>query len=154
MNTSVLVGIDIGTTATKIISIDLDGKLQGEVSLPAALFSPQPNFAEEDALQWWRNVCQGVPLCLQQAQVDPEQVLAVGVSGMVPTIILVGTDGFPLRNSIQQNDARSHVEIDFFKSQLNEKEVFYKTGSAITQQSIGPKLLWLAKNEPDRFDKT
>ena len=91
MNTSVLVGIDIGTTATKIIVIDLDGKLQGEVSLPAALFSPQPNFAEEDALQWWRNVCQGVPLCLQQAQVDPEQVLAVGVSGMVPTIILVGT---------------------------------------------------------------
>ncbi len=149
-----LLGIDIGTTATKIILIDLDGKLQGEVSLPASLYSPQPNFAEEDALQWWQNLCQGVPLCLQQSQVDPKEVLAVGVSGMVPTIILVGKDGLPLRNSIQQNDARSHVEIDFFKSRLNEKEVFYKTGSAITQQSIGPKLLWLAKNEPDRFAKT
>lgn len=154
MSKQTLLGIDIGTTATKIILIDLDGKLQGEVSLPATLMSPQPNFAEEDALEWWRNVCQGVPRCLEEAGLSAEAVLAVGVSGMVPTIILVGEDGLPLRNSIQQNDARSHVEIDYFKSQLDEKVIFQKTGSAITQQSIGPKLLWLAKNEAERFEKT
>ncbi|MCS6907779.1 MAG: FGGY-family carbohydrate kinase [Anaerolineales bacterium] len=154
MNTQTLLGIDIGTTATKIILIDLEGKLQGEVSLPATLISPQPNFAEEDPLEWWQNVCQGVPRCLEEAGVSAEEVLAVGVSGMVPTLILVAEDGLPLRRSIQQNDARSHVEIDFFKSQVDEKAVFQKTGSAITQQSIGPKLLWLAKNEPEVFAKT
>ncbi len=153
MKTKILLGIDIGTTATKIILIDLDGKLQGEVSLPATLYSPQPNFAEEDALEWWGNVCQGIPLCLEKAQVGAGEILAVGVSGMVPTIVLVDKDGMPLRHSIQQNDARSHVEIDFFKSQVDEKQVFQKTGSAITQQSIGPKLLWLAKHEPDSFVK-
>ncbi|GAB4474103.1 MAG: FGGY-family carbohydrate kinase [Anaerolineales bacterium] len=154
MSKQFLLGIDIGTTATKILLIDLEGGLQGEVSLPSTLLSPQPNFAEEDALEWWQNVCRGVPLCLEKSGFKANDILAVGVSGMVPTIVLVGQDGMPLRNSIQQNDARSHVEIDYFKAQVDELSVFQKTGSAITQQSIGPKLLWLAKNEPERFAKT
>jgi xylulokinase len=154
MQPKVLLGIDIGTTATKLILIDLLGRLLAEVSHPATLHSPQPNFAEEDPAEWWENVCRGVPQCLQIAGISAADVLAVGVSGMVPTTILVAKDGSPLRRSIQQNDARSFMEIDFFKSQVNEKSVFEKTGSAITQQSIGPKLLWLAKNEPHAFEKT
>lgn len=154
MREPVILGIDIGTTATKIILIDLKGHLLADVSLPATLHSPQPNFAEEDPLEWWQNLCDGIPKCLQTARVNAADVLAVGVSGMVPTTILVGRDGLPLRRSIQQNDARSYAEIDFFKSQLDERWVFETTGSAITQQSIGPKLLWLARNEPHLFEKT
>jgi len=150
---STLLGIDIGTTATKVILIDLQGNLLAEVSLPATLYSPQPNYAEEDALEWWENVCKGVPLCLQKAEVSAENVLAVGVSGMVPTTILVGSDGNPLYRSIQQNDARSYTEIAYFKAHLDELKVFHKTGSAITQQSIGPKLLWFVNNEPQIFER-
>ena len=73
---------------------------------------------------------------------------------MVPTIILVDEKGQPLRRSIQQNDARSHIEIDFFNSQVEQQDIFQRTGSAITQQSIGPKLLWLAKNEAELFKET
>jgi xylulokinase len=154
MNSNYLLGIDIGTTATKVILVDLEGGLRSEVSLPANLHSPQPNWAEEDALEWWGNVCAAVPDCIQKAGVQPGQIMAVGVSGMVPTTILVDRSGQPLRRSIQQNDARSHLEIDEFKSQVDHEDVFRRTGSAITQQSIGPKLLWLAKNEPDHFKQT
>ncbi|MGB9673992.1 MAG: FGGY-family carbohydrate kinase, partial [Anaerolineales bacterium] len=154
MSSSYLLGIDIGTTATKIILIDLHGHLLSEVSLPATLHSPQPNFAEEDPLEWWANICQGVPQCLHHAQVSPNEVLSIGVSGMVPTLILVDENGNPLYHSIQQNDARSFVEINYFKDHLDEQKVFEKTGSAITQQSIGPKLLWMAKNHADKFRKT
>ncbi len=154
MSSRYLLGIDIGTTGTKILLVSIDGKIIAEVNKTATLISPFANWAEEEAVEWWGNLCTGIPECLEKANVKANEILAVGVSGMVPTIILVDQTGKPLRRSIQQNDARSIAEIDFFKTQVNEQQVFQKTGSAITQQSIGPKLLWLYKNEPQHFNKT
>jgi xylulokinase len=72
---------------------------------------------------------------------------------MVPTLILLDEQGRVLRHSIQQNDARSAGEIDQFKADLDEQDIFRRTGSMITQQSIGPKLLWLKKHEREIFDR-
>jgi xylulokinase len=146
-----LLGIDIGTTATKVILIDTEGRILAETSRPATLHSPKSNWAEEDSEEWWANICQAVPDCLARAGVSAGQVLAIGVSGMVPTTVLVDAQGRPLRRSIQQNDARSHLEIEFFKANSDEGAVFRRTGSAITQQSIGPKLLWISRNQPEIF---
>jgi xylulokinase len=154
MNVGALIGIDIGTTATKIIAIDTHGRILAEVSRPATLHSPQANFAEADPAEWWDNLGSGIPACLKRARLKPGDISAVGVCGMVPTTILVGIDGVPLRRSIQQNDARSHKEISDFLSRVDHEDVFRRTGSAITQQSIGPKLLWLAKHEPENLAKT
>lgn len=154
MKSGYLLGIDIGTTGTKILLIDVIGAIVAEVNRTATLVSPQATWAEEDPLEWWGNVCSGIPECLEKGNVTPDEILAVGVSGMVPTTILVDRDGKPLRRSIQQNDARSFIEIDEFKSRVDEQDIFNRTGAAITQQSIGPKLLWLAKNEPEEFKRT
>ena len=153
MNTQYLLGIDIGTTATKVILCDLQGNITASASRPSTLYSEHSTWAEEDANQWWRNVCEAIPDCLKQAGVKAEQIAAVGTSGMVPTIVLLDENGDVIRRSIQQNDARSFAEIDFFKSECDEQNVFQRTGAAITQQSIGPKLLWLKKNENENFRK-
>lgn len=142
-----LLGIDIGTTATKVIAIDCNGHILAEVERPSRLDSPQAGWAEEDANQWWRNVCEAIPECLHRAQLSPEQVLAVGASGMVPTVVLVDESGNVLRPSIQQNDARAVQEIAFFQAHTDAEDILKRTGSAVTQQSIGPKLLWLRKHE-------
>ena len=154
MTQKYLLGIDIGTTGTKILLIDLAGGIKSDVNLAATLISSQSNWAEEDPHEWWRNVCQGIPDCLRMANVDAKDILAVGVSGMVPTLIPINRDGNPLRLSIQQNDSRAFAEVDEFKTHVNENEIFKSTGSMITQQSIGPKLLWLARNEPDTLKNT
>lgn len=145
----VLLGIDIGTTATKVIAIDAEGRLLAETERPSALRSPQPGWAEEDAEEWWTNVCTAVPACLRSAQVNAEEVAAVGVSGMTPALVLLDAQGRVVRPSIQQNDARAVKEIEEFRSRTDEKDILQRTGSAITQQSIGPKLLWLRRREPE-----
>ncbi|WP_298981229.1 FGGY-family carbohydrate kinase [Caldilinea sp.] len=145
----VLLGIDIGTTATKVIAIDAEGRLLAETERPSALRSPQPGWAEEDAEEWWTNVCAAVPACLRSAQVNAEEVAAVGVSGMTPALVLLDAQGRVVRPSIQQNDARAVKEIEEFRSRTEEKDILQRTGSAITQQSIGPKLLWLRRHEPE-----
>lgn len=144
-----LLGIDIGTTATKGILLHPQRGLVAEAEAPATLRSPRPGWAEEDPEEWWHNVATVTRACLAQAQVDSAEVVGVGVSGMVPTLILLDREGRVLYPSIQQNDARAYQEIEEFKARVDEADVLARTGSAITQQSIGPKLLWMRRHHPE-----
>ena len=148
-----LMGIDMGTTATKIILIDLDGRVVASVEKPSTLLSQHAGWAEEDANQWWQNVIDGVPECIQMAGIDAGQIAAVGTSGMVPTIVLLDKDDEVLRNSIQQNDARAVEEIDYLRSKTDAADILRRTGSSITQQTIGTKILWLRRHEPGVLEK-
>jgi xylulokinase len=148
-----LMGIDIGTTATKIILIDQDGHVVSSVEKPSTLLSVKAGWAEENANEWWQNVCQGVPECIAQAGLDASQVAAIGTSGMVPTIVLLDKDDQVLRNSIQQNDARAIDEIEYLRSKTDAADILRRTGSAITQQTIGTKILWLRQHEPQVLEK-
>ena len=90
---------------------------------------------------------------MRLANIEAKQVSAIGLSGMVPTLILLDEAGKVLRPSIQQNDARAVEEINFQRSKTDETDILNRTGSAITQQSIGPKLRWLKKHEPETFNR-
>lgn len=144
-----LLGIDIGTTATKAIICRVDGAIVSEAEAPATLKSPQPGWAEEDPEEWWANVGKVARLCLERANLSPTAIAGVGVSGMVPTLILLDKEGRVIRPSIQQNDARAYQEIEDFKACTDQADILRRTGSTITQQSIGPKLLWLRRHEPE-----
>ncbi len=148
-----LMGIDIGTTSTKVIIIDLHGNVVSSTERPSQLMSPAPGWAEEDANLWWENVCNGVPECLRQANLTAGQIAAVGTSGMVPTIVLLDKDDQVLHNSIQQNDARAVEEIYYLRKQTDSQDILRRTGSAITQQTIGTKILWLRRNRPQMLEQ-
>ncbi len=144
-----LLGIDIGTTSTKGVLCALDGRVAAESSAPASLRSPKPGWAEEETEEWWANLGQVSRACLHQCDVPATAIAGIGISGMVPTLILLNQHGNVLRPSIQQNDARSYSEIDEFKTRTDQADILSRTGSDITQQSIGPKLFWLRRHEPE-----
>jgi xylulokinase len=146
---SVLLGIDVGTTGTKSILLDSERGVIAEAERPTQLRSLHPGWAEEDTAEWWANVC-----ATTRELVDGVAIAAVGVSGMVPCTIPLGEDGEPLRWSIQQNDARSVTEVEELRRRLAGTHVLERTGSAVTQQSTGPRLLWLAEHEPDVWSRT
>jgi xylulokinase len=144
-----LLGIDVGTTATKAVILDSDRGAVAQAERPSELVSSHPGWAEEDPASWWRNVGE---LCQELS--DGREIAGVGVSGMVPCTILLDREGNPLRWSIQQNDARSSAEIGELTQHLNGHGVLARTGAAITQQSTGPRLLWLARHEPELWART
>ncbi len=146
---SLLLGIDIGTTATKAILLDPDRGLVAESERQVTLHSPHAGWAEEDVDEWWANV---VSLCHELA--PRGEIVGVGVSGMVPCVILQDAAGRVIRRSIQQNDARAVVEIDELRTRLEGARVLERTGSAITQQSVGPTLMWLRRHEPEAWSRT
>jgi xylulokinase len=144
-----LLGIDIGTTATKAIVLDPERGVVAEAERPTHLHSPYPGWAEEDPEAWWSNACQ-----LTRQLASDRHVEAVGFSGMVPCVILLDEKGRVILRSIQQNDARAVRQIAHLSERLKGARVLERTGSPITQQSVGPTLLWIAEHEPEAWSRT
>ncbi|MEJ2356649.1 MAG: FGGY-family carbohydrate kinase [Deinococcales bacterium] len=148
-----LLGLDIGTTLTKGVLTDLHGGIVAEAEREATLYSEEPTWAEEDPEQWWENSCAVTRALLERAGARGGDVAAVGVSGMVPAMVLLDGEGVPLRRSIQQNDARTGTEILELKQGYDEDRFFRLTGGSINQQVVAPKARWLRKHEPHTLDR-
>src|ERR1700733_4914622 len=152
---ALVLGIDVGTTSTKVVLADPAAGAVAQPSEPAALSSPHPGWAEADPAQWWSNLATLVPAVLAAASgatgraVTAADIAAVATTGMVPAVIPVDDGGRPLRSAILQNDARATAEIRELAAALPDLDFVARTGSALTQQSVGPTLLWLARHEPD-----
>jgi len=144
-------GIDIGTTSTIGILVDDSGRVLAKTSRDCDLYSDRPTWAEEEPEQWWRNTCAILNEML--ASVDAGDVAAIGVTGMVPALIAMDEDGKVLRRSIQQNDARTTREVAEIAEEIAEADFLAKTGNGINQQLVAPRLRWLARHEPDCFDR-
>ena len=146
-------GIDIGTTSVKAILISLDGRIVYETSAPHDLHSEHIGWAEEDTEDWWSNTRLVVKRMIGDVPDAVARIEAIGVSGMVPAIVLLDADGRPLRRSIQQNDARSGKEIEWLRRTLDQDELYRLTGGFTNQQHVLPRLLWIKDNEPELWGK-
>ncbi|TFU15078.1 carbohydrate kinase [Thermus tengchongensis] len=146
-----VLGVDIGTTSVKALLLSEGGEPLAEAEHPHALGSPAPGFAEEDPEDWWRGFRAVVPRVLQGR--DPKGLKALGLSGMVPALILHDGEGRPLRPSLQQNDARAVREIAELRERFGDGWLFARTGATWNQQVLAPKLLWLKRHEPEVFGK-
>jgi xylulokinase len=143
-----LLGLDIGTTSTIGILIDDRGGTVAVESRPVTFYSDHAGWAEEDTEEWWRNVGEICRALVARAGGD---IAAVGVTGMLPAVILLDGEGRPLRRSIQQNDARATHELDEYRAAMEESHFLSLTGTGYSQQLVGPKLIWLRSHEPDVF---
>jgi xylulokinase len=151
---TLLIGVDIGTTAVKGILTDTEGHLLAEASHPHDLVSRKPGWAEEDPSDWWDGTLAVLrQLAARQGEFGGK-VAALSTSGMVPALVLLDEDGLPLRLSIQQNDARCSVEIDELKGRIDNDEFFSRTGGSLNQQTIPPRLLWLQRHEQNVWSRT
>jgi xylulokinase len=149
-----LVGIDIGTSSVKGVVCDTAGHLVAQAAREHDLLSPMPGWAEESPAIWWENVVAVLRELLAQPSVSPHRVAAVGTTGMLPAIVLLDENDRVLRPSIQQNDARAIAEIEEMRSKIDPDIFFQMTGACISQQSVGPKLLWLQLHEPEVWART
>lgn len=148
-----LLGIDIGTTGTKVALVDPRRGLLAVRSRPTALASPHDGWAEAVTGQWWDNVCRLVPEVLAVAGRSCDDVDAVATTGMVPAVLVQGTSG-PLRAAILQNDARAVAELATMAPELADVDLVGLTGSPLSQQSVAPTLRWLARHEPQVWTAT
>jgi xylulokinase len=148
------IGIDVGTTGTKTVLFDPACGIVAQASRETALHSPGPGIAEADTGQWYAGVVESIREVLSTSGIGGDAVGAIAVSGMVPAVVPVDRQGNPLRRAILQNDARAHREVRELAAALDEIDLVAMTGSALTQQSVAPTVMWLREHEPDVYART
>jgi len=145
----VYLGIDIGTSSVKAVLVDQAGALSAQTSEPLAVSRPQPGFSEQDAESWWQatvNAVRALPAAARQA------VRAVGLSGQMHGATLLDAQDRPLRPAILWNDGRSAQEcIELERREPSARAI---TGNIMMPGFTAPKLLWVARHEPDIFGRT
>jgi xylulokinase len=144
-----LLGIDVGTTSTKTAITDFQGKILSHCSSDHELYVPRSGWAEEDPLAWWQGLVRTTKTCLSQSSVDAAEIAGIGVSGQIPTMVLVDKNGKPTRKAILYSDARAIEEMKWMSHEIGDSEVFRTTGSGVQQQLWIPKLLWLKAHDPE-----
>lgn len=146
-----VMGIDIGTSSTKGVLAGLDGTVLATAARTHDVQRPHPGHVEMAPEVWWAEFCS---LSRELLAARPDvAVEAVGVSGMGPCVALADAEGTPVRPAILYGvDTRAVVEIAEWTSLLGGDDVILqRCGSTLTTQAAGPKIAWVAKNEPEVY---
>ena len=143
-------GLDIGTTSTIGILIALPDKVVGVASRPVSLSTPKPGWAEEDPDEWWSNV-RAILAEFGERGIDTGAIAAVGVTGMLPAVVLLDGEGRLIRPSIQQSDGRCGAEVEDIKAEIDPLRFLKKAGNGVNQQLVLAKLRWIERHEPENF---
>ncbi|MEN0022617.1 MAG: FGGY family carbohydrate kinase, partial [Microbacterium sp.] len=145
-------GVDIGTSSSKGVLVDADGAIVATATRSHDVSRPRTGWVEMDGDVWWDEF---VDLARELLAAVPEaEVAGVGVSGMGPCILLADEDDRPVRPAILYGvDTRSTAQIERMTRELGESEITRIGGSTLTSQAGGPKLVWVADEEPDLWQR-
>ncbi|MFM2481994.1 xylulokinase [Celerinatantimonas sp. YJH-8] len=140
-------GIDLGTSAVKVITIDEAGVLIASASAPLQVDRPHPLWSEQSPQQWWQATGQAIAALSEQ--VDLKRVQAIGLSGQMHGATLLDRQGQVLRPAILWNDGRSAEQCRLLEQSVPDSRE--RTGNMMMPGFTAPKLKWLQQHEADVF---
>ncbi len=148
-----LLGVDVGTSSTKGLLARPDGGVVATAQREHGLSLPRPGWAEHDAeTVWWADF---VSICKELLDKADDDIAAVCTSGIGAALLPADESGNPLRPAILYDiDTRAEKEIRELNERYGEETLLDRCGSLLTTQAVGPKLLWLQRNEPEVWEKT
>ena len=149
-------GVDIGTFESKGVLVDAQGRVIAQAARAHQMIVPRPGWAEHRADEdWWGDFCHITKALLQQSHVDPRAIKAVATSAIGPCMLPLDGKGRPLMNAVLYGvDTRASCEIADLNAAIGEDEILQRCGNQLTSQSVGPKILWLQRNQPEIWEKT
>lgn len=139
-------GIDLGTSGVKAVIVDEAETLIAQAHAPLSVQRPRPQHSEQDAGQWWRATLDALMHLPATARAA---VRAIGLTGQMHGATLLDVSGSPLRPAILWNDGRSGAECH--EIERREPRARAITGNIMMPGFTAPKLLWVARHEPELF---
>ncbi|MBE3037720.1 MAG: FGGY-family carbohydrate kinase [Chloroflexi bacterium] len=151
-----LIGVDVGTYSSKGVLVKTDGTLVASHVVSHRMAMPAPGFFEHDADGvWWHDFVEIVKTLFQETGISSKQVLGLGASAIGPCVLPIDEKGQPLRPAILYGiDTRAIKEIEHLEHVLGKDEIARISGSSLSSQAAGPKILWIRNNEPDVYRNT
>lgn len=148
-----LIGIDIGTSATKVLAIDAGGAILARHTATYPLSTPRPGWAEQDPADWWRAVEQGLAAVMAALDTDVA-IRAIGLSGQMHGLVPLDRDDRVIRPAILWNDQRTARQCAWITERAGGLEgLLALTNNPMLTGYTGGKIVWLRDEEPAHYER-
>jgi len=143
------IGIDLGTSAVKLLLMDGEGAIQNIVSKEYPLEFPKPGWSQQAPEDWKKAVLEGIPELL--TGFDASQVAGIGAGGQMHGLVVLDKDDHVIRPAILWNDGRTAKEVDYLNNVAGREKLSRLTANIAFAGFTAPKILWMRENEPELF---
>jgi xylulokinase len=145
-------GIDLGTSAVKALVVDEREVVEAAAEAPLAVSHPTALASEQAPAAWWQAVCATLDQIAATSPAALAEVAAIGLSGQMHATVLLDATDQPIRPAMLWNDGRAHAEADELKALGSDLAA--ELGVPALSGFTAPKLLWLARHEPETLART
>jgi len=145
------VGLDLGTSSLKGVVVGPDGTVLAHARASYPTRRPRPGHAEQDPADWDRAVAAVVASLRAQW---PGTLLALGLSGMIPTLVTLDVDLAPVGPAITWEDTRAEREGAALRDGIGAETLYRTTGQWLDGRYLVPMHHWLRAHDPDRAGAT
>ena len=143
------IGIDLGTSAVKLLLMDSQGNICNIVSREYPLYFPHPGWSEQNPKDWYEQTMEGIRELLKGA--DKNQVAGISFGGQMHGLVLLDEQDQVIRPAILWNDGRTTEECDYLNNVIGKEKLSEYTANISFTGFTAPKILWVKKNEPENF---
>ena len=143
------IGIDLGTSAVKLLLMDGEGEIQNVVSKEYPIEFPQPGWSQQNPEDWRDAVLEGIPELLRGF--DAAQVAGIGAGGQMHGLVVLDEHDQVIRPAILWNDGRTAREVDYLNGTVGKEKLSAWTANIAFAGFTAPKLLWMREHEPENF---
>ena len=143
------IGIDLGTSAVKLLLVDEDGGILNTVTRDYPLEFPQPGWSQQNPEDWKRAVLEGIPQLLRGF--DGAKVAGIGCGGQMHGLVVLDEADRVIRPAILWNDGRTAAQVDYLNGTVGKETLARLTANIAFAGFTAPKLLWMRENEPENF---
>jgi glycerol kinase len=151
---SYVAAIDQGTTSTRCLLFDHDGRMVSLAQEQHHQFHPHPGWVEHDAEEIWQLVCRLLPQALADADATSDQLVGLGITNQrETTVVWDRTTGLPVARAIGWQDTRTGRHLSELTSGFDVAELTRRTGLPLASYFSGPKLRWILDNDPRLRDR-
>ena len=145
------VGIDLGTSAVKLLLMDGEGKIQKIVSREYPLYFPHPGWSEQKPEDWYEQVMDGMKELIAEA--DKSQIAGISFGGQMHGLVILDKEDQVIRPAILWNDGRTYEECDYLNNVIGKEKLSEYTANISFTGFTAPKILWVKNKEPENFKK-
>ena len=143
------IGIDLGTSAVKLLLVDEKGNILNSVSKEYPLFFPHPGRSEQNPADWYEGVCRGLAKLLENA--DASLVKGIGVGGQMHGLVVLDENDEIIRPAILWNDGRTEKQVEYLNEVIGRERLSAYAANIAFAGFTAPKILWMRENEPENF---
>ncbi len=142
------VGLDLGTSSLKAVAVGAGGEIAARARAGYPTVRPEAGAAEQSPADWWTAV-EAVVGGLRTGGASPERWAAIGLSGMIPTLVVTDDEGAPVAPAITWEDGRAEAEGDALRDRLHGDCLYARTGQWVDGRYLLPMYLRLARTAPE-----